>query len=445
MARSAGTRKQPPISEQLAKARLGPAEAHDVIRQRLGGMAGQWGLRPTDTLHLARQMRTHGYAPGEIILPRGVRADCLGLVVRGQVAVHVGRRGATRLVVILLPGSTFGEKMLAQGRPSNATLQALTDCEIRFLHRADLLVLSADRRTERQAAMLGQVAKGSALLLAALLVLLLVLSLQPSRQALAVVPMSLGQWCRDHQHNSCAWQAWRVAANLVPADPNPLLALGTLHFEGGEVAVAEQYFEAARSMAPSLPEAHNNLGLIYARQGEHERAIAAFQRALALEPGIATTEHNLGLSLQAIQAYDEAVEHYQAALALGEPQANTLLNMAIAYYEAGEPERAEDAARRALGLDPHLAPAYTVLGAVALESRQPEKALPHLQRAIALDAAYGQAGYYLGLAYKSLHQTAEAIAAFEQALVSADDEVMRVRIRRHLGELYEVQESSRAH
>jgi len=131
-------------------------------------------------------------------------------------------------------------------------------------------------------------------------------------------------------------------------------------------------------------------------------------------------------------------------LALGEPQLSTLLNMAIAYYEAEQPDKAKEMASQALRLDPNLAPAHTLLGAVALEARQPEKALPHLHHAISLDAGYGQAHFYLGLAYKSLDRSAEAIASFEQALVNAGDEVTRVRIRRHLGELYEAQDQGRA-
>ena len=105
-----------------------------------------------------------------------------------------------------------------------------------------------------------------------------------------------------------------------------------------------------------------------------------------------------------------------------------------------------DAAQRnfliALRLDPELAPAYTLLAAGALESRQPDRALPNLQRAIAVDPGYGPAYVFLGLTYKALDQPAEAIAAFEQALIRADDEVTRVRIRRYLGELYEAQEQS---
>jgi tetratricopeptide (TPR) repeat protein len=429
----------------LADARLSPSEVHDLIRQRLGRLAGHWGLQPADIHHLARQMRSHSYAPGEIIVPRGVRADCLGLVVRGQVAVYGGQHGSTRLLVVLLPGSTFGEMMLSDGRPSNTTLQALTHCEAWFLRRSDLQALSAQRRSERQITTLWQVVGASGLLLAALLVIVLALSLPPSRQALALVPLGIGQWCSDRGHEACTLQAWQVAVNLAPDDPNPYLALGSHYYEQGDLVAAEQSFESARTLAPDSPEAHNNLGLILALQGQDEQAIAAFRRALELQPGVAATEHNLGFSLQATRDYEGAVEHYQAALALAEPEASTLLNMAIACFEAGQAEKAEGAAGEALRLDPDLAPAYTLLGAVALEARQPEKAVPSLQRAVALDASYGQAHFYLGLAYKSLNQPAEAITAFEQALVHASDEGERIEIRRHLSELYETLEQGTAH
>ncbi len=419
--------------------RLSPAEAHGIVRQRLDPLAISWGLRAADTHRLARRMRSHTYAPGEIIVPRGARADCLGLVVRGQVAVHLGQRGAARLVVVLLPGSTFGEAMLTEGRPSNATLQALTRCDVRFLRRSDLQALSSERRAERWTATLWRLVTGSTLLLAVVLIAVLALSLPSTRRATALVPMSIGQWCQERGHDRCSEQAWQVASNLAPADPNPLLALGTFYFARGEVAAAEQAFEAAKAVAPDSPEAHNNLGLIFAYQGEHERAIAAFRRALELEPGIAATEHNLGLSLQAVHAYDEALSHYQAALALGGPQAKILVNMAIAYYEAGQPVKAADTARAALRYDQGLAAAHTVLGAVALELRQPEEAVSSLRRAVDLDTGSSQAHFYLGLAYRALDQPAEAIAAFEQALSTADDEMTRVRIRRHLNELYEVE------
>jgi tetratricopeptide (TPR) repeat protein len=429
-----------PGDGQASSSTLSTAETQRIIRQRLGPVARRWGLRSADLEQLARQMDTFAYAPGETILPRGVHADCLGLVVRGQVAVHVGRRTSTRVAVVLLPGNTFGEMMLAEGRPNYATLQAMTPCEIRFLRQGAVQALSEARRAERQTAALWRLIWSSALLLAVMLVLLLLLRLSPARQTLAMVPLGLGQWCSQQGRETCTQKAWQAAANLTPADPNPLLALGTHYYRQGEVAAAERSFEAAGALDPDLPEVHNNLGLIYARQGEHERAVTAFERALALEPGIAATEHNLAASLQALERYDEALQHYQAALALDEPQVSALANMAVAYYEAGEPEQAAETAQRTLAYDEEVASAYLVLGAVALESRQPEQALAHLDRAIELEDGLGQAHFFLGLTYKALDLPAEAVAAFERALALAGDEVTRVRIRRHLNELYQIEE-----
>lgn len=427
----------------LANARLSPAESHDIIRQRLGRMAGRWDLQAADIHRLMGRMQTVTYAPGEIILPQGVRGDCLGLVVRGQVAVRVGDRGTSRLVVILLPGSTFGEMMLAEGHASNATLQAIARCEIRYLRRVDLDVLRGERRTSRQAAKLWRLVQASALLLLAVLLLVLALSLPASREALAMVPMSIGQWCSEQDAATCTHRAWQVAANLAPGDPNPYLALGSFYYTRGDADAAVQAFETVLNLAPNLPEAHNNLGLIYAQQGKHDQAISSFQQALELEPGIATVEYNLGTSLQATHNYTEALAHYQTSLALDGPQINTLLNMAIAYYETGRLQAAESTANEALRMAPDSATAYTVLGATALEAEQPELAISRLQRAVDLDGGYGQAYFYMGLAYKSLDQAAQAIAAFEEALVHARDEVTRTRIRRHLGELYALQERGR--
>jgi tetratricopeptide (TPR) repeat protein len=439
MARNAWVKEPAPIGGQRMGNRLSPAEAHDVLRQQLEQLAAPWGLGPGDAHWLTQQMYLHSYDPGEIIVPQGAHADCLGLIVQGQVAVQSGQRRGVHTGAILLPGSAFGEEMLTEGRPSHATLQALTHCEIWFLRRAHFRALVEARRAERRAANRWRWVGLGAALLAVLLAAILVLRLPSTRGVMALVPMTLGQWCQQQDLEWCAEPAWTVAADLAPDDANPLLALGTLHFERGTLGQAEQMFEAAKALAPDSPEVYNNLGLIYARQGDHERAVAAFQEALELEPGVAAAEHNLGVSLQALHAYEEALLHYQAALALGEPQASTLVNMAIVYYETGQPDRAVDAARRALLQDEDLAPAYVVLGAVALESQQPEEALSNLYRAISLNSGYSQAYFYLGLAYKTLDRPAEAISAFEQALATASDGVMRVRIRRHLNELYQLE------
>jgi Tfp pilus assembly protein PilF len=73
---------------------------------------------------------------------------------------------------------------------------------------------------------------------------------------------------------------------------------------------------------------------------------------------------------------------------------------------------------------------------VALEAEALDVAVPELRQAVDLESNYTQAHFYLGLAYKSLGQTTNAVVAFEQALLTAEDEQTRVKIRRHLDELY---------
>ncbi|MGC9334599.1 MAG: cyclic nucleotide-binding domain-containing protein, partial [Anaerolineae bacterium] len=154
------------ITEQSLVHQLSPAEAYTIVHQRLGWLAPRWGLRPADVHRLAGQTRTSTYEPGEIILPKGVRGDCLGLVVDGQVAVHVGDRTAARVVVVLMPGSTFGEMMLAEGLPSSSTLQALTRCKVRFLRRSDIKPVAIERKAEQKTAQRWQLARSILLLTA---------------------------------------------------------------------------------------------------------------------------------------------------------------------------------------------------------------------------------------------------------------------------------------
>ena len=413
--------------------RLSPTQAGRLISQRLEKVLPGKPLAPADIERLALR---YVYEPGQVILPRRARADCLGLVVAGQVAVYGRTPPGPRPDAVLRQGATFGEAMLAHSQPSDALLQALTPCEVWFLRRADLVTHSdlaeADEPLRRTGARRLALALAAGL---AVVLCLAVLALPAARQALAVGPMAIGQWCQQGDKAGCAHAAWTLAAGMAPADANPRLALGNLYYRRGDMAAAEQFFQSALTLAPDVPEVYNNLGVLYAHRGAYDRAVTALEKALELEPGNAVTEYNLAFSLQALDRNDQALDHYRNALALGDHQASTPANMAIAYYETGQMAQAAEAARQALATGEEQALAYAVLGAVALAGQQPETALPPLYHALILDAGYSPAYFFLGLAYKTLNRPVEAMAAFEQALNTAPDEATRVQIRRHLAEL----------
>jgi tetratricopeptide (TPR) repeat protein len=452
---------------RITDRRLSPAEAHEILRQHLEHFAASSGLGPAGASCTITRTIIQTYNPGEIVLPAGVRGECLGLLVEGEAEVRADRQGNSRRVAILLPGRAFGHEMM-EGYPSYATLQALSHCEVWFVRRADVKFVrptdirpetrewqadvgpgpeaakrSAKRRANRRTTPVWYRVSRAALWLAVALAVGLTLGLPSTRQAWAQVPMGLGQWCSQEGHVGCAERAWIVAGILASSDANPRLALGTLYVEQGQLEAAERNFAAAEVLAPNSPEVRNNLGVIYARRGEHERALAAFRQARDIDPGIPAIEHNLGSSLQALHAYDEALAHYQSALALGAPQADTLANMASAYYEAGELQKAEETAQEALRYDEARVSAYTVLGAVALELQQPDEALSHLRRVVALDSQNGPALFYLGLTYEALDKPTFAIAALEQALDATVDGELSIRIRHYLNELQELVEADK--
>jgi len=425
---------------------LTPAELQALLRQRLGRLAGAWGLDQEDMQRLAEQAYTQTYAAGQLILPHRVRPDFLAFLVRGQVGAYLGQQRSARRVAVLQPGSSFGDLGPVKGRPADTALRALTACEISILRRADLEALVVQRQAEQRRRQRWRPLLGGVLLLLAALALAFAFRQPAVQRAAAVVPLAVGQWCSEQgggqAYDRCSHWAWALAAGLAPTDAGPRLSLGTLYARRGEWAAAERSFEAARALAPDWAEVYNNLGVIYAQQGDHARAVPAFEQALLLEPGTATVERNLGLSLQALQSYDEALAHYELALAFGEGDPGVLVNMALAYYETGQLDRAKEMARQALRGQEAPPPAYMVLGAVALRSGMPEPALSYLQQAAALDPGLHQAYYYSGLAYRDLDRPAEAIAAFEQALAGAEAEETRVEIRRHLQALYEMQQQA---
>lgn len=424
------------LGEHPLGARLTAAEVHQLASQRIARLPGARGLEAPDIRRLVWRMSPQSYEPGETIFRQGCHPDCLGLVVRGQIAVLADQLRGTRTVAVLLPGSTLGESLLGNDRPCQSTIQALTQCQVHFLHGADLRALAEERQAKQLKIRLRWAERlvGSGVVL--LLLALLMLSLPVTRQALAVAPMGIGQWCSSQGYLLCSEEALGVATVLAPANPSPLLALSAHHVEQGNLETARALLNEAQAVAPQAAEPYNNLGLLYARQGNHTEAIRAFEKAQDLEPGIAATELNLASSLLAIEAYDQALDHYQAALALGSDYTLTLVNMAVAYYQAGKPEQALQAAQEALNDDPSLSEAHIILGAVALDQGNNTNALDHLQEATDLDPTSSQAHFYQGLAYKKMEMPQEAIRAFEEALAAADDEVDRIRIRQHLSELY---------
>jgi CRP-like cAMP-binding protein len=85
---------------------------------------------------------------GEVVVQQGDAGDAVFVVARGSLLVHRLSRGGERraMNVIEAPGS-FGELALLDGRPRSVSVEALEECDLIVVSRADFLgLLSRDPR-----------------------------------------------------------------------------------------------------------------------------------------------------------------------------------------------------------------------------------------------------------------------------------------------------------
>ena len=180
--------------------------------------------------------------------------------------------------------------------------------------------------------------------------------------------------------------------------------LGALHFERGQLDVAERRFSEARRLARTLDDtllgarASNNLASVAHLRGQPELALMLYREALlgyqrlGDRRGTAETYHNLGLSFRQIAAWNDAEAATTQALRhaeiVGERSLLALavmgraeLSMERGEYDvaARELERAAALAREA---DDELgaAEALRLLALLALREGDGERALAHAEQ-----------------------------------------------------------------
>jgi CRP-like cAMP-binding protein len=81
---------------------------------------------------------------GEIVVRQGEAGDAIYIVTRGSLLVRrTSRGGDNRAVHVIEAPASFGELALLDGRPRSASLEALEECELIVVSRADFLGLLA--------------------------------------------------------------------------------------------------------------------------------------------------------------------------------------------------------------------------------------------------------------------------------------------------------------
>jgi tetratricopeptide (TPR) repeat protein len=177
-----------------------------------------------------------------------------------------------------------------------------------------------------------------------------------------------------------------------PASGIGQFMLGMSAWKAGDLAKAEQAFDAALAIDPNHVKSLMNMARVRIEQKRADEAIALLTRASSIQPGSGEVHRLLGR----------------------------------AYAVNGNPDEAVDAYRQAIELDGQDAWAMNNLGLILLEQQQAEEALPLLVKAVALRKDTPAFHNNLGMALEHTGRFRAAAAAYKDAL-TADAAYERAR------------------
>lgn len=166
-------------------------------------------------------------------------------------------------------------------------------------------------------------------------------------------------------------------------------------------------------------EVYQLMGMTYWRLGDLEQALAYLTLALETDPRHPLAYYRLAQLLEELGRFDEALAYHEHAAELS-PTNNPLLNrLAELYRRLGRPEAARKTYEQSLGTNAYEVSAILGLAEIELEKGTEAGALAAVERLQNLLAWMPEdvpARINLGVALSQLGRTAEAVAAYEEAL-----------------------------
>ncbi len=238
-----------------------------------------------------------------------------------------------------------------------------------------------------------------------------------------------------------------LGASLAFGPPADSQTAGLQALDQKRFPDAEQIFAKLAADDPKDFSAFFNLALAESAQHKNEQAAAHLKQVLVLKPGLYEAELNLGILDVGEHKPAEAIELLRDACKQKPNQARPQRYLGDALQASGDFEGAGAAYRAALTIDPKMAAAELGLGQALVHQNKLDEALPHYCQAVTLNenlrsylleiaAAFSQgnqpekaiemlAGFpndpgaqeELGRLYLKANRPAEAVAAFEAAVV----------------------------
>lgn len=203
-----------------------------------------------------------------------------------------------------------------------------------------------------------------------------------------------------------------------------LFLSATLHFQKGDIKLAEDLFHQSIKMNPLNADAYEALGVMLGRENRFDEAISWMQKLAELDSSSVLAHTNLSMFYMKKGEIEKAEEHKSQA---------TLKSFAQFGREAQEKEkkaqeqqqkqsewaRREEMFRQVLEIDAEDTLANFGLGNLSVERGDFDQAIKHLEEVIRADAKYSAAYLPLGQAYLGAKRKDDALKIWKEGIAIA--------------------------
>ncbi len=206
---------------------------------------------------------------------------------------------------------------------------------------------------------------------------------------------------------------WPILAALFFLQGPDFSADGLKALEGGHYDTAAQAFQKAIAADSKDYFAHFNLALAYGFLHQDAESVVEYRKTLELKPHLYEAELNSGIVLLRQKNAAEAVPLLEDAAQQKAQEFRPRYYLAEAELQAGDSVKAEESFRLAIGLNPQSAAAELGMAHALVRQARLGDAAPHFRQAAKIDPKYRDGLLELADLYERDHQTAEALAIYQ--------------------------------
>lgn len=231
---------------------------------------------------------------------------------------------------------------------------------------------------------------------------------------LAQCRMALGRY-------DAAYDAFRKAARLVPAELHFQIGAASALALAGKLADAESLLQRLAQRAPKSAAVWFNLGNVMRDRSRRQEAIDCYEKAITIEPAMADAHNALGSALHSKLRFAEAEAQYRECIRLAPDHILAHFNLASVLMDLGRFAESESAAREFAARTPQAADGHRLVGAsLGFQTRLLEAHACYAQ-AVAADPASHKAVESMATSLSELGRPQEALRWFARALALAPD------------------------